>query len=168
MATKASVNPIYFKGPLLQKEKRRAKDGITWKAGHPMRITDSGLVKCKALATAVYALASEDQLTATSSSDVWIEKIPSSQTQFIMGSYKTSAGTDTKCPSTAVGKLKALGISDCIAGVALGNDTAPGQIIKIHKRFTEVEAYRNDTSDVPGLVIASFVDSALTAEGAGM
>jgi hypothetical protein len=167
MATKAAVNPIYFKGPLLQKEKRRAKDGITWKAGHPVRLSDSGIVKCKALATAVYGLTSEDQLSATSSSDVWIEKIPSAQTQFIMSCFKESAGTDTKCPITNIGKKKGLGISDCIGGVALSADTVAA-IIKIHKRITDVEAYRNDTSDVPGLVIASFVDSALTNEGAGM
>lgn len=166
MATKASVNPIYFKGPLLQKEKRRAKDGITWKAGHPMRITDSGLVKCKATGAAVYALASEDQLTATSSSDVYIEKIPSAETQFIMSCFKTSGGTDTKCPATEVGKSKLLGISDCIGGVGLSGDT--GGIIKIHRRLAEIEAYRNDTSDVPGLVIASFTAAALTADGDGV
>jgi hypothetical protein len=84
-----------------------------------------------------------------------------------MSCFKESAGTDTKCPITNIGKKKGLGISDCIGGVALSADTVAA-IIKIHKRITDVEAYRNDTSDVPGLVIASFVDSALTNEGAGM
>lgn len=163
----AIQNPVFYKGPLLQKEKRRAKDGMTFKAGGLCRLTDSGVVKVKLLGSSVYGLFSQTQSTATSSTDIWIERIPSSQTQFIMGAYSRSTGTDAIVPATEIGKRAAIGVNDSLYGAAIGVDTGV-QVLRIHARFSDLEKGRTDTSDTPGYVIASFVDSALTTVGAGM
>jgi len=161
-------NPVYYKGPVLQRVSMLAKDSQTWQAGQFARSTDSGIVLCVSSATSVQYLTAENQPTATSTSTVPLWKIPSAETQFVMG--VTSKGVDTLAPASLIGSNEGLSVNSCICTVSVNNDT--NEIFHIEDIYSNKEKYSggpgSDTSDDPGFVIVSVVASALTTEGAGL
>ena len=156
-------NPKYYKGPKLNRSKVRAKDGITFQAGTPCRRTDSGVTLCKSNATSFQGLFAKTQATATSSTDVYVDFIPSEQTQFVIG--VTNAGSDTKALTTYIGGNYGLAVNSCVGTLSTGNDS--NEILNVKDILPNVEGFKNDTSDVPGCAIVSVVASALTTEGTG-
>jgi len=157
-------NPMYYKGPQLERKTRRAYDGQTWQAGQFGRCTDSGVVKCKSNATSIQFLFAKTQPTATSSSDVLVDMIPSAQTQFIIAC--TAASADTKALAAYIGSNEGLAVNGSICTLSTGNDS--NEILHVEDILSNVEGFNNDTSDVPGFVIASVTAAALTAEGSGL
>ena len=162
------INPRYFKGPKLIKKSITHKTGFTWKEGQFYRLTDSGAVPVKALGLSVRGMYAQTNPTSSvTTAVVW--EIPSSSTKLIMAVGASSAsGTDTKAPATMKGGLFGIGVSDCVCYVAKSADTSTYEKLYIEERYADVEGFKNDTSDVPGLVIVSIPDAVLTAEGAGV
>ena len=159
-------NPIYYKGPRLELVTVRAKDSLTWQAGQFARRTDSGLVLCKSNASSIQYVTAETQATSTSTSDVPVWKIPSAETQFIMG--VTSGGVDTRALASYIGSNEGLAVNSCICTLSTGNDST--EVLHVEDILAnKTNGYRGiDTSDLPGYLIVSVVQSALQAEGAGL
>lgn len=161
-------NPIYYKGPVLQRVNMLAKDSQTWQAGQFARATDSGIVLCKSSATSIQFLTAENQATATSTSTVPLWKIPSAETQFIIG--VTNKNVDTLAPASLIGSNEGIAVNSCICTLSVNNDT--NEVLHIEDILSNKQKYGggpgNDTSDDPGFVIVSVVASALTTEGAGL
>ena len=153
-------NPIQYDGPPCRLVKLSAKDSQTWQAGHPLRTTDSGVVKCKTQASSISGFAAQTQGTATSSSAVWVNMIPSSAARFIIG--VTAGSTDTKAGLTLIGKSLGMSINSCVATLNTSNDS--DEIMKVHDVMGRVDPKGNDTSDVPGYAVVSFYQSALDAD----
>lgn len=153
-------NPQFFSGPPLSLEKQTAKSGHTWLAGTPGRLTDSGAVPLLSNATEIDFLFAQDQASSTSAGDkVWINKIESAETKFVIG--LTNGGSDTKATTAMIGAGKGVAIADSVLSISTANDS--NKVFYIHGRLADVEGYRNDTSDVPGYVVASVIASTLTA-----
>ena len=155
--------PEYYKGPKLQRSIVRAKDGQTWQAGQPCRRSDSGLVLCVSSATSFQGLTAATQPAATSSSDVYVDFIPSEQTQLKI--YCTNASDDTRALTSYIGSNQGLAINDCVGTLSTGNDS--NEILNVKDLMSNVEGYKNDTSTLPGAVLVTVVASALTTEGTG-
>ena len=156
-------NPKFYKGPKLERSRALAKDGQTWQAGTPVRRSDSGIVICKSAATSFQGLAAKTQNVATASSKVYVDFIPSENTQFVIG--VTNASADTKALVGYIGGNYGLAVNDCVGTLSTGNDSA--EILNVKDIVSNVEGFKNDTGDVPGFVIASVVASALTTGGTG-
>ena len=159
-------NPIYYSGPRLQKEKRRAADSKTWQAGQFCRITDSGVVPCKLKATQISGVFATTQATATSSSDVYIERITSPNTKFIIATSKTTAGgADCRAATSMIGKLLnlAVGASDCICTVSISTDT--NGVLAVDDLMSNKQPMQYATSDCPGYVLVGVTAAALFNEG---
>ena len=142
------LNPQYYSGPVPELVKLSAKDGQTWQAGQPVRTTDSGIVLCKSNATSVTGLTAETQAVATSSSDVWINRINSASTKFVFG--VTTGGSDTKAGQVLIGSNDGLAVNSCVATVSTGNDS--NEIIRIddqHRKFKFVPSEVEDTPTEP-------------------
>ena len=155
--------PEYYKGPKLQRSLALAKDGQTWHPGQPVRRSDSGVVLCKSSATSFQGLTAALQGASTSSSDVYIDWIPSEQTQFKI--YCTNASADTRALTSYIGKNQGLAINSCVGTLSTSNDS--NEILNVKDLLVNVEGFGNDTGDLPGAVICSVVASALTTEGTG-
>jgi hypothetical protein len=166
MAQTVYQNPEYFKGPVLNKVKQAAKDGQTWQAGQFGRRTDSGWVLCKSAATSIQGQFLTTQATATSSSNVYVGVIPSNETKFKIG--VTTGGNDAKAPATIIGANYGLGVNSSICTLSLGADTAGVEALHVEDIMSNLEGFKNDTSDSPGFAVVSVVSSFLTAEGAGL
>lgn len=162
----AAENPKFYKGDALQLEYVAAKDGHTWKAGQFFRYTDSGVVPVKAAGTNLNGIFAKDQDTSTSSSSVYVQKIPSNNTKFIMAMRASSAGADTRAASSLIGKLLLPSVVSNVCGISKLGET--GGYIKVEALYSSKEGLRNDTNDVPGLVVASITSAALQAEGTGV
>jgi hypothetical protein len=157
-------NPQYYSGPLPELVKLSAKDGQTWQAGQFVRTTDSGIVLCKSDATSIVGLTAQTQATATSSSKVWIHRINTTATKFIIG--VTTGGNDTCAGEVLIGSNEGLAVNSCICTLSTGNDSH--EVLRVHDVMGRVEPLKNDTDDVPGFAIVSVIQSALDAEGAGL
>ena len=164
----AYLNPQFFSGPRVEKERYLAVDGHTWQAGQFGRFTDSGVVPCKVLATSIQLMFSQTQATATSSSTVYIERIESSSTRFIMAVNRSSSGTDTRAAATMIGGNYGLGVVDCVCVVAKSADTAANEGLRVHNLMSNLDGQSYATTDVPGYVLVSIVESFRTAEGSGV
>ena len=166
MAVTSYCNVRYHSGPVLKKRLRRAYDGQTWQAGQFGRYTDSGIVKCIAGSTQIQLIFSQTQATATSSSDVYVEYIPSSSTKFVIG--VSNAGNDTKAPSTLLGGNYGLDVNSCVCTLSAGDDS--NESLHVEDLMSTLESFSGlyDTSDVPGYVIISIPDSVINAEGSGL
>jgi len=162
------LNPQYFSGPRVEKERFLAADGLTWQAGQFGRFTDSGVVPCKVLATSIQLQFSETQAAATSSSTVYIERIASSSTRFIMAVNRSSSGTDTKATAAMIGGNYGLGVVDCVCVVAKSADTAANEGLRVQNLMSNLDGQTYSTDDVPGYVVVSVIESFRTAEGAGV
>lgn len=158
------TNPQYYSGPGLSLVKMRARDSQTWQAGQFVRNTDSGVVLCKSNASSIMGLTAQNQATATSSSDVWINKINSSSTKFKIG--VTSGGSDAKAGLADLGSNEGLAVNSCVCTLSKGNDST--EVLHIHDVMGRVEPQKNDTNDSPGFAIVSVMAVALDAEGAGV
>lgn len=158
------INPQYYEGPLMSLVKLPAKDGQTWQAGQFVRTTDSGIVKCKSAATSIVGLTAQTQPVATSSSSVWINRINSTATKFIIG--VTTGGVDAKAGLVLIGSNEGLAVNSCVCTLSTGNDSA--EVLRIHDVMGRVEPQSNDTNDSPGFAIVSVMAAALDAEGAGL
>lgn len=159
-------NPTYYKGPIPELVSVLPKASQTWQAGQFARMTDSGLVLCKSNASSIQYITASTQASATvATTAVNVYKIPSNETQFIMG--VTSGGVDTLAPASIIGSNEGLAVNDCIATVSLGNDST--EVLHIEDIYANKSGYRGtDTSDDPGYVIVSIPSAVLTAEGAGL
>lgn len=158
-------NPIYYSGPRLQKEKRLAADGKTWQAGQFCRISDSGVVPCKLKATQISGVFSQTQATATSTSTVYIERITSPATKFIIATSKTTAGSaDCRAATSMIGKLLNLAVgSDCICTVSISTDT--NGILAVDDLMSNKQPMQYATTDCPGYVLVGVTAAALYNEG---
>lgn len=151
-------NPRYYSGPpLLAKEKVRARDGKTWKAGQPM-VIDSGLYEPVASnGTKIHALASEDVDTSTSSSDVYIERIQSTETKLVaMVAYGDS---DYTSKLSHIGLNRGVTVGSNICSVDVTDDT--NACVVIDSPLWVKEPYKNDSTDSPGFVICHLKAAAL-------
>jgi len=158
-------NPKLYNNPQLKKKKRLALDGQTWQGGQFGRITDSGIVVAKSNATSVNIMFAANQAAATSSSTVPVYDIPAGGTIFDIG--VTNASADTKALASYIGGNYGLAVNDCVCTLSTGNDS--NEILHVVDIVPNVRSSRtgNDTSSVPGRVLASIVESARTAEGTG-
>jgi len=111
---------------------------------------------------------SQTQATATSSSTVYIERIESSSTRFIMAVNRSSSGTDTRAAATMIGGNYGLGVVDCVCVVAKSADTAANEGLRVHNLMSNLDGQSYATTDVPGYVLVSIVESFRTAEGSGV
>jgi len=90
--------------------------------------------------------------------------IPAGGTQFKI--YCTSGGADTRALAAYIGSNEGLAVNSCMCTLSTGNDST--EVLHVEDIVSNVEGFKNDTGDLPGMVIASVVESARTAEGAGM
>ena len=157
----AYLNPQYYEGPLPSLVKLPAKDGQTWQAGQFVRTTDSGIVLCKSEATSIVGQTAQTQAAATASSSVWINRINSTATKFIVA--VTNGGADTKAGLVLIGSNEGLAVNSCVCTLSTGNDSH--EVLRVHDVMGRVDPLGNDTADVPGYAIVSVVQSVLDAEG---
>ena len=147
----------YYSGPRLTKVKVRARDGKTWKKGCPM-VIDSGLWEPIATdGTRVGAIASQDQTSATSSSDVYVERILSSETKFL--GYASSDANDAAVTRASIGEDYGIQMDTYYPSVNT-NETSNVAVIVDNPLWVK-EPYMNDSTDSPAKVIFHFEQSAL-------
>lgn len=158
MAKSAVENPRYFSGPpLLARRKVRARDGKTWKAGQPMYI-DSGLWEPVASTTTKFAaLASSDQDTATSSSDVYVDQIVSTETE--LAAYVSYGDSDYTAKRSQLNLSRGIHVGSNVATVDVSDTTYASVVIR--RRLCDDEPYKNDSTDSPGQVIFTVKAAAL-------
>ena len=151
-------NPRYFGGPpLLARQKVRARDGKTWKAGQPM-VIDSGLYEPVASGgTKCHGFASEDIDTATSSTDVYIDMIQSTETVF--AAYVTYTDSDYTSKRSQIGLGRGIRVTSNVATVNVIDDT--NALVVVRRPMWELETYNMDSTDSPGQVTFTFKASAL-------
>ena len=155
-----SVNPRFYKGPLLDKAKVAAAGSVTWEAGQPFRVSDTGVVPCTSAATDMQGFFAETQATSTTAGDkVWVHQLTGADQMSVY--CVTSGGTDTKATAAYVGNNYGLAINSCIGTVSVGD--ASNAVLHVYARLADVEPYRNDTGDVPGKLICGTIGSVLTA-----
>lgn len=160
-------NPIYYSGPRLEKENRAPKAGWSGQAGQFVRLTDSGVVKCRAAATQIQGVLCKTQSSTVAATDIAIERITSTNTKVIMGMSATSAGgSDCRAASSLIGNTKNLAINSCVCSVALWSDT--NGVLLIEDLMSNRDGQRYTTSNCPGYVLVSLTATALTAQGDGL
>ena len=158
MAKSAVENPRYYDGPpLAQKTLVRARDAKTWKAGQPM-VIDSGLWEPVASnGTKVHGLASTDWDTATSSSDVYVERIVSTETRF--AAFLSYEDSDYTAKRSQIGLGRGLHVGSNVCTVDVLDDTNAAVVIR--SPLWVEEPYMNDSTDSPGQAVFTFKASAL-------
>ncbi len=148
----------YYSGPTPALTKVRARDGKTWKSGQPMYI-DSGLWEPVVTdGTNVFGLASSDQDTATSSSDVFVDVINSTQTRFC--GYVSSDTDDATALRDYNGTQYGIHVGSANDPSVNINETSNVSVVVRNPLWVE-EPYMNDSTDSPGQVVFSFIASAL-------
>lgn len=159
-------NPTYYKGPLLEEKTVRAKASQTWQAGQFARMTDSGLVKVKSNGSSIQYLTAKTQATATSANEeVEVYKIPSTETQLLIG--VTKANADTRALVGMIGSNYGVAVNSCICTLSTGNDST--EVLHVEDIYCDKMKYRGtDTGDLPGFAIVSIPAAVLTVEGDGM
>ena len=158
MAKSAVKNPRFYSGPPLEKDTKRAADSITWKAGQPGYFDTDGL--CAVLATdGVNAsfIFSSDQDTATSSSDVKIERILNASTRFV--GFISQDDADTVAAATQVGDQYGIHVGSNVATVNV-NETS-NVAVMVDALLYQEEGYMNASTDDPGQVIFHYIQSVL-------
>ena len=158
------LNPQYYQGPRMSLVKLAAKNSQTWQVMQPLKMTDSGIVKCLSNDSTIHGFAAETVGTATSSSNVWVHKLESSETKFIVG--VTSGGTDCAAALALIGTNKGLAVNSCVATLSLGNDSK--KVFRIHDVMGRVEPQGNSVDDVPGFAIVSVLQSAIDNTATGV
>lgn len=145
-------NPYVYAGPPLgAKEKVRAQDGYTWKSGQLAR-RDSGVwMPVKTNGTTAHGLFSDSQASATSSSDVWVERIMSTQTQFAMLACYGDSDYTTK--RAVVGEGRGVTVSSNCCAVDVTDDT--NALVVIQARLCDKEPFKNDSTDSPGTFVVT-------------
>jgi len=148
----------YYSGPRLEKVNVRARDGKTWKKGCPMYI-DSGLWEPVATdGRNMFAIAAQDQDTATSTSDVYVERIRSTET-YLQG-YASSDTNDAACTRANIGISYGIHMDTYYPSVNL-NETSATAVRVVNPLWVK-EPYMNDSTDSPAKVI--FAPLAATIE----
>ena len=154
-----SVNPRFYKGALLEKAKVAAAGSVTWQAGEPYRVTDTGVVPCKSEQLDMKGFFASTQAVAPTAGDkVWVHRLTDADQMSVY--CVTSGGTDTKATSAYVGNNYGLAINSCIGTVSVGNTS--DAVLHVYARLADVEPYLNDTGDVPGKLICGTIASVLT------
>jgi len=151
-------NPKFYKGPPLQQITARAVDSKTWQAGQFCKRTGSGVVPCGVQSTKIHGQFAATQATATSSSDVVVNLIPSNETQFLVYAAATTAGAGAIAGKVSIGKNLGLGVNSCIctAGISSQTDaTASLHVEDIYRNKDRFSGIMNDTSTSPGVFIVS-------------
>jgi hypothetical protein len=161
MAKSAVENPRYYSGPpLLARQRVRARDGKTWKAGQPMCL-DSGLWEPCASTdtnnTLFQALASSDQDTATSTSDVYIDRITSTETK--LAAYMSYGDSDYTSKRSQIGTACGIHVGSNVATVDINETT--NSVVRVENPEWVAEPYMNDSTDSPGKVIFTVRASAI-------
>jgi len=159
MASTALKNPRLYQGKQLEKKRVLAADSQTWKAGQP-GVYSSGLATPAATnAVSVQFLFSSDQDSSTSSTEVWIEEIPSASTKFV--GYVSNDSTDTRATQALIGAQYAI---DVISNVATVNTGEASKVaVQIDDLLWKREGAMNASSDNPGQVIFHYLQSVLDA-----
>jgi len=156
-----SVNPRFYKGPALaEKSKEAAAGSLTWQAGQPYRLTDSGVTPVLSDGAKVSGLFGETQAVATTAGDkVWVHRITQPDQLFTF--CVTDGGTDTKAGSAKVGQTYGIAVNSCIGTLSIGNSSTG--ILHVEGLLAVKEPFLNDTGDVPAQLIAGFTAASLTA-----
>jgi len=155
-----SVNPRFYKGPLLDKAQVACAGGVTWQAGQPYRVTDTGVVPCQSEQVDMQGFFAETQAaSSTAGAKVWVHRLTQADQMSVY--CVTDGGTDTKATAAYVGNNYGLAVNDCIGTVSVGN--ASDAVLHVYARLADVEPYLNDTGDVPGKLICGTIASVLTA-----
>jgi hypothetical protein len=163
MAKSAVKNPRFYAGTPLSKDTVRALDSKTWKAGE-FGWFDSGYVRPIASDNQnLKCVFSEDQDTATSSSDVKIERILSTASQFV--GYASNGDADVAVTVANVGKSYALlvGTVNSVSIATVDVADATNTAVTVVDILANKEKYKNTTSDSPGQVIFTIKQSVLDA-----
>ena len=153
-------NPYVYAGPPLgAKEKVRAQDGYTWKSGQLAR-RDSGVwMPVLSAGTHVHGIFSDSEVAATSTSDVYVERITSTQTQLgVLVSYTDS---DYFTKQALVGEERGVRVTSNCASLNVQRDTGP--VFLIQSRLCDVEPFMNDSTDEPGTFIVTVLAAALAS-----
>lgn len=155
-----SVNPRFHKGPLAIKEKVAVAGSVTFQAGQPYRVTDTGVVPCKSAATDMQGFFGETVATAKTAGDkVWVHRLTSADQMSVYD--VTSGGTDTKATAAYVGNNYGLAVNSCIGTVSVGD--ASNAVLHVYGRLADIEPFLTDTGTVPGKLICGTIASVLTA-----
>jgi hypothetical protein len=155
-----SVNPRFYDGALPEKVKVAAVGSVTWEAGQPYKITDTGVKPIASEGTQLNGFFAETQASATTAGDkVWVHRLSKTDQRFIC--CVTSGGTDTKATQAYVGNQYGLAVNSCIGTISVGNTS--DAVLYVYGRLADVEPFLNDTGDVPGKLICGTVAAALQA-----
>jgi hypothetical protein len=158
MARTSKRNPRVVKGTPLQVVSRRATDAKTWKAGE-FGAYASGVVQPAATnAVEINCQFLQDQTTNTSSSDVWVGLIPSSDT--IFEGYVSNGTADASAPVTMIGVRCALVVGSNYHTIDNGTVTNKDAVVidDVAWKYAPLE---NDSTDSPGKVRFHFPDAIL-------
>ena len=159
MASSALKNPRHFSGPKPELVQMRAADSATWKAGQPMTVA-SGLVTPAATnAVAVRWIAASDQDTSTSSSDVWVMRIPGASTKFV--GYVSNDSSDTTAQRAHIAVDYGIDVVSNVATVNVGEETKVA--VTVDDVMWLVEPRMHASSDDPGQVLFHYKQAIIDA-----
>ena len=150
MSITAVKSPRFYAGPPLELDKFLAVDSQTWKAGEWAVLTSTGKAKAMAQAeTRILGIMADSQSTATSSSNVRVYRIPSTECKFV--GYVSNGGNDTTAQRTHIGEKAGAHVASNVLTINVGNDTK--MPFKIVDCLYLKEGLKNASTDNPGQVI---------------
>ena len=161
MAITTYENPRFYKGPVLQLCTMRAKDSQTFQPGMFAHNTATGVVINDHNCCRAEFLTAVNQPVATSSSDILLYRIPSTDTKFYIGT--SSAGNSVLANKKYIGKRLGIAVNACIVTASIVNTSHT--FLHVEEVMADIGVGRslNTTSTVPGTFIVSVVQSSIDA-----
>lgn len=152
-------NPEYYAGPPFgAKEKVRALDGQSWKSGQPCWI-DSGYWRPMATdGTRFQGIFADSQASAASSSDVWVQRINTSETQLV--AFASFDDSDAGMEEFKFNGTK-LGIHVGSNSSTINKNETTATCVTMRFPLWAKEGYKNLSTDDPAAVVFTINDSSL-------